>query len=67
MIAPSEQLGGKPDDDKYDPLEQLKKIKEDTERVRDNLAMIDARCEVLAWLITDDGYEKIITNPGDEK
>jgi len=67
MIAPSDQLGGKADDDKIDPLEELKKIKKATEQVRDNLAMIDGRCEVLAWLITDDGYEKIITNPGDEK
>lgn len=55
MIGLTEQHGGKPDDDKYDPLEELKKIKEDTERVRDNLAMIDARCKVLAFWIADDG------------
>ena len=67
MIGLMEQHGGESEEEKkfkkyilekwppMTPEDMVNLIKEDTERVRDNLAMIDARCKVLALWIADDG------------
>ena len=54
MIAPSEQLGGKPDDDKINPLFEIMAIKKETDAMREKLESIDKCVGRLAWWITSD-------------
>ena len=54
MITPNEHHGGKADDEHNDPLKQVQIIKEMTEQVRDSLAVIDLRCEIIVARLTND-------------
>ena len=54
MIAPSDQLGGKPDDDKIDPLFEIMQIKKETDAIRLKLKSIDKCVGRLAWWVTSD-------------
>ena len=54
MITPNEHHVGKADDEHNDPLKQVQIIKEMTEQVRDSLAVIDLRCEIIVARLTND-------------
>jgi len=54
MIAPSEQLGGKPDDNNLNPLFEIWSIKKETDAIREHLDAIDKCVGRLALCVVDD-------------
>ncbi len=54
MIAPSEQLGGKADDDNVDPIFEILAIKKETDAIREHLDEIDKRVGRLALCVVGD-------------
>jgi len=54
MIAPSEQLGGKADDDNLDPFFEILSIKKEADAIRERLDAIDKSVGRLALCVVGD-------------